>query len=88
MICDMTIKISLSPALEDKLKERAAASGQDVAVVAAELIEQAIAGNGGTALDLSPEQRAAEWRSWAENHPRLGHSVDDSRQSIYRGRGE
>ncbi|HEY1378632.1 MAG TPA: hypothetical protein VGF55_17665 [Gemmataceae bacterium] len=37
-------------------------------------------------------QAAAEWvarfRAWAENHPKRDIDFDDSRESIYAGRGE
>lgn len=40
----MTISVSLSPSAEAKLRARASESGQDVATVASELLEQAVAG--------------------------------------------
>jgi hypothetical protein len=84
----MAITICLSPATEDRLKEQAAASGRDVSLYAIELIEKAVAGIDASSSELSPVQRAAEWRAWAESHPRGDHFVDDSRESIYAGRGE
>jgi Arc/MetJ-type ribon-helix-helix transcriptional regulator len=30
---------------------------------------------------------AARFRAWAASHPRIEHFVDDSRESIYEGRG-
>lgn len=39
-----------------------------------------------------PKQSAEDWgqefREWAASHPRATHFVDDSRESIYEGRGE
>lgn len=40
----MTISVSLSPSAEARLRARASESGQDVAAVASELLEQAVAG--------------------------------------------
>jgi len=84
----MTITICLSPATEARLKEQAAANGRDVSLYATQLIEQAVAGIDVSSSELSPAQRAAEWRVWAESHARSDHVVDDSRESIYAGRGE
>ena len=83
----MTITICLSPATGERLKDQAAALGRDASVYAAELIERAIAGNVAPSTERSPAQRAAEWRVWAESHARSDHVVDDSRESIYAGRG-
>jgi hypothetical protein len=37
---------------------------------------------------LSGEEWAQAFREWAASHPRTTHFVDDSRESIYEGRGE
>lgn len=36
----------------------------------------------------SAEQWIAEFRAWIASHPRLPYEADDSRESIYEGRGE
>jgi hypothetical protein len=36
----------------------------------------------------SPEEWSKALREWAANHPRVQQFVDDSRESIYAGRGE
>ncbi|QDT71471.1 hypothetical protein [Lacipirellula limnantheis] len=36
----------------------------------------------------SAEELAYAFREWAASHPRTTHFVDDSRESIYEGRGE
>ncbi len=41
-----------------------------------------------TEPDLSAEAWAREFRRWAEGHRRLPGEADDSRESIYEGRGE
>jgi predicted DNA-binding antitoxin AbrB/MazE fold protein len=38
--------------------------------------------------ELSPEEWVKALREWAASHPRVDHFVDDSRESIYAGRGE
>jgi Arc/MetJ-type ribon-helix-helix transcriptional regulator len=37
---------------------------------------------------LSGEEWERAFREWAASHPRTTHFVDDSRESIYEGRGE
>ena len=39
-------------------------------------------------LPMSAEQWIAELRAWIASHPRLPYEADDSRESIYEGRGE
>jgi hypothetical protein len=71
-------------------------TAQDVAREA-ESLHQARDDNGRKprAADLTPAQRAAawqemvaKWRDWARANLPPGHVVDDSRESIYEGRGE
>jgi hypothetical protein len=38
--------------------------------------------------DETPEQWIARFRSWAASHPMSDVIADDSRESIYEGRGE
>jgi hypothetical protein len=44
--------------------------------------------NVATPAEPSPEQRSALWRGWVQSHTLVDHIVDDSRDSIYAGRGE
>lgn len=37
---------------------------------------------------MSAVERSAAWRAWAASHRPLSQPVDDSRESIYEGRGE
>ena len=91
----MTLNISLSPKSEAKLKERAAATGEPVEAVASRMLEQAVEQSNGAAAVPGPslsraeaERRLANLREWATmREPSSGH-VDDSRDSIYEGRGE
>lgn len=36
----------------------------------------------------SVDEWVADVRAWADSHPKVTHFVDDSRESIYAGRGE
>jgi hypothetical protein len=38
--------------------------------------------------ELSPEEWVKSFRRWVESHRDVPHPVDDSRESIYEGRGE
>ncbi len=87
----MTLRIELSPETEARLREQAAATGKDPAAFAREAVEEKLALFTEATTEssrLSVEQRIAEWMAWAESHAPLGHDVDDSRESIYEGRGE
>ena len=86
----MTLQIELPPETEAKLRQEAAAAGKDPATFAREALEEKLAwSNAATAEEskLTKEQRIAEWSAWADSHTPLGHDVDDSRETIYEGRG-
>ena len=83
----MTIRLDLSPETEAKLREQARASGKDVEGFVREAVEQKLAS--APAASLTPEQRLQLFREWVASHPkRPGVHMDDSRESIYAGRGE
>ncbi len=87
----MTLTITLPPTTEAQLRERAAAEGKDPAAFALEAVQEklALSDNGPAAsAELTPKQRSAEWLAWTASHKPLGYVVDDSRESIYAGRGE
>lgn len=93
----MAVILNLPPAVEQQLKERATRIGQTLeeylqrlALREAEGSEPALSG---PAIAYPPEfSSPADWvralREWAESHPRVEHFVDDSRESIYAGRGQ
>jgi hypothetical protein len=83
---ELAMKLRLSSRASENLAARAASSGQDVAAVASELIEQAFTSPATT--EMPYEQWAAEFQAWVSSHKPVGHFVDDSRESIYDGRGE
>jgi hypothetical protein len=93
----MAVTLDLPPAIEQQLKERAARLGQTLEEYLRGLALGAIATPGsdvpGSALTYpagfsSPEERSKAIHAWADSHPHVDHSVDDSRESIYAGRGE
>ncbi len=87
----MTLKIDVSDDLMAKLEREASASGRDLQSLVVSALEEMVA-----CADEEPphdskasrEQRAAEWVAWTSGHRPLGRPVDDSRESIYEGRGE
>lgn len=87
----MTLHIPLSPETESKLRERAEAAGKDLATFVREVVEGMAGEPNGTPHGngtLPPDQWSTEWRAWASEHRTRDHAIDDSRESIYTGRGE
>ena len=86
----MTLTLSFPPEVEACLGERAAAAGQDVESFVREAVEEKLA-TAATATGpegKSYEQWAEEFKAWIARHKPVSHFVDDSRESIYAGRGE
>ena len=72
------------------MRERAAASGQDVAAFVLQAVCEKLA-----EPESQPSSHAQNDKDWREKfraiielHPVVTHFVDDSRESIYAGRGE
>ena len=88
----MMLDLPLSPELEARLRERAAASGQDPAAFVLEAVRQKLAASSGDGQGSPSELSLDEWLgrfdAWVRSHPPLGFEVDDSREGIYAGRGE
>ncbi len=87
------LNIPLSPDKEAKLRERAAAAGKDVAEYVLGVVEEDLAMTEPTPslhtdASLEADQWLKEFRAWVASHPRLDYLADDSRDSIYAGRGE
>lgn len=86
-----SITLELRPDMERKLREQAARTGQTLEALLLRAVEQVAAADpapASTADQLTPEQRSAEWRAWVASHKPLPYMADDSRESIYEGRGE
>jgi hypothetical protein len=89
----MTITISVSPQAESKLRAHATASGTDVSRYAAQLVEQALAVES-SRQQVPSSAGVAAWDSFVADMVKAGEqlpsasAIDDSRDSIYAGRGE
>jgi hypothetical protein len=90
----MSLTIQLTPEMEARLRERAAAEGKDPAEFAVEAVVQRLTAPDASSLSPTAARRldalnsfVAGMREHAKTLP-PGHIVDDSRESIYEGRGE
>jgi hypothetical protein len=85
----MTLTLSFPPELEAKLRQRAAAEGKDPETLVREAVEQKLGAEQPVPADAKGfDEWQAEFNAWVASHQPIGHEVDDSRESIYRGRGE
>ena len=92
----MAVTLNLPTTVEHQLKERASRVGQTLEEYLQRLAAREAETPESMAADaviayppgFSPEERSKAIREWAESHPRVEHFVDDSRESIYAGRGE
>ena len=82
----MALTLKLSPETEKKLREKAARAGQTLEACLEQLAAESSAG--GSAATLSAKEWAVQFRAWIESHKSLATAADDSRESIYEGRGE
>jgi hypothetical protein len=92
----MTVTISLTPEVETMLRQAAIAAGKDVSTLVREALEEKlVSSNGAKPRDAKPyDQWLTEFKSWMKDvaarsgtYP-PGFVLDDSRESIYEGRGE
>jgi hypothetical protein len=85
----MTLELRLLPNVEAQLLERAAAAGQDVEQFVQDAVIQKLA-NVETIASSPPNGQdwANRLKACIDLHPVVNHFVDDSRESIYAGRGE
>jgi hypothetical protein len=94
----MTVTLDLPPAVEQRLTERASQRGQSLTQYLVWLAAREAAESEPTAAPpppiayppefASPEEWSKAFREWVSSHPTVSHFVDDSRESIYEGRGE
>jgi hypothetical protein len=84
----MNLTLHLTPELETKLREQAKAEGKALEEVALHALEMQLDSGPLAAATMSAEQWVADIRSWATSHRSLQGEADDSRESIYAGRGE
>jgi hypothetical protein len=84
----MNLILHLPPETEAKLKEQAAATGQAPEELALRALEEQLASAAQSPSALSADDWVADIRAWAESHRHLPGDADDSRETIYAGRGE
>jgi hypothetical protein len=91
----MTLTIDLPIETQKRLLEKASVKGLTVKSYLENLVQSDIdaASNGSHSRTLSTDLRStddwiAAFRAWTSSHKRLAHEADDSRESIYAGRGE
>jgi hypothetical protein len=82
----MTVTLHLQPETEQKLRDKAARAGQTLEAYLEQLAAASVGSSG--AAHLSAEEWIAEFRAWVASHKPLATLADDSRESIYEGRGE
>ena len=87
----MTLNVDLSPAMERALRLRAAENGEDVESFARRMLMDQLVETE-LAITLVParskEDFMARLQEVIDMHPTVTTFVDDSRESIYAGRGE
>ena len=85
----MQLNVNLPAEIEAALRRRAAAAGQDLETFVSHVVTEEVVDD----LErlrkkkVSPEKFAERLDAWAKLHPVLDHAIDDSRESIYAGRG-
>lgn len=85
----MSVSINFPDEIEHALRCRATAVGQDITTFVTKIVVEKLGS------DLAPTERRhshesfkKRLESWISLHPASTHLVDDSRESIYEGRGE
>lgn len=79
----MNVQIPLSPEFEAKLRERAAAAGQDVESFVVRAIEEELLSEPDTLAILPPDEWLVAFDDWVKSQTSRNANVDDSRESIY-----
>jgi hypothetical protein len=86
----MTLQITFSPETESQLRQKALAAGKDIEGFVRQAVEEKLSTEKLPALEsTSRDQWLKRFDAWIASHPlRPNVQLDDSRQSIYAGRGE
>jgi len=85
----MNLRIELPPHIEELLKSKAAQAGLDVEAFVLETISERLEPKTDGNLSSISAEQFSEWiANWSKQFPVLDHQIDDSRESIYAGRGE
>jgi hypothetical protein len=82
----LKLELQLEPRVEERLRDLAAKTGINLDEYVARLVESCFPAP--PAPVLTGEAWERELRAWAASHKPLSTPVDDSRESIYQGRGE
>lgn len=85
----MTLTLNLTPETEAWLKEEADRTGKSPEELALEALKEKVAYEAESAAVLPASSWLTEFHSWLAAHPASTAAVlDDSRETIYEGRGE
>jgi hypothetical protein len=85
----VNVSIDFPAEIETSLLRRAAAAGKDVETIVQELVAERLAEEAPPqARAASHDEFMAKLQRFIDLHPASNGSVDDSRESIYAGRGE
>jgi predicted transcriptional regulator len=85
----MNLILNLPPDTESKLRQMAQRTGKAPEAVALEALDEKLADAEPASVERSRDAWLAELRTWVSSHPvSQAKTVDDSRESIYAGRGE
>jgi hypothetical protein len=84
----MNLVLHLPPETEAKLIEQATATGTAPEELALRALEEQLAMSPQSPSAISADEWVADVRAWAAKHRYLSGDADDSRESIYAGRGE
>lgn len=86
----MNLKLDIQPDTQAKLSARATAAGKDVESYVLEVIQEKLAEE--VTQSASRRLHGEEWHASLDallsSLPKISHTVDDSREAIYEGRGE
>jgi hypothetical protein len=83
----MSLTLNLAPEIEQRLRNQAAQHGQSPEEYLARLVEQSLPVEPAR-RKRSTEEWLAEFYAWVATHADWPADVDDSRETIYAGRGE
>ena len=84
----MNVSVNFPAEIENSLRRRAAAFGQDVESFVRTVVTESLETSDGLPVrSASPSEFAKRLDSWISLHPVLDHAIDDSRESIYSDRG-
>lgn len=85
----MRIDLELPAEVEAILRRRATAAGIDLETFVRQVvIDSLVKDSSRPAAQASAAKFERRLEAWTALHPVLDHAIDDSRESIYEGRGE